>query len=228
MRRSASDWPFGPLHSSQDAFTSDSLSEIEGCDLLEKLFAARGYRLARNIVFREYGVTFHIDAWDAAARVGFEFLTSEDDDHDDLTLEGYKTLMAAQQRGELSLFIIDEVETLSAAELTATAHDFLDEVAAAARARTRRGKRSRPATATGRKAAAANQPAGKKSAEKKPAGRRLTVKKARAAQASASQAAGKSKAGKKIGAGVKGKAVARPARKKRKRVAKASKAPTRR
>ena len=42
--------------------------------------------------------------------------------------------MDAQQRGELSLFIIDEVEPLSASELTDTANDFLDEVEAALKA----------------------------------------------------------------------------------------------
>jgi len=120
---------------------AETLSEFDGCDLLARLFRARGYAIKRNQVFREYGVNFHIDGWDAKARVGFEFLTSEDEDHDDLTLEEYKTLCDAQQRGELALFIIDEVEPLSEKELAAEAHDFLDEVAAAAAARLKRGTR---------------------------------------------------------------------------------------
>ena len=113
--------------------SDDSLSETIACDLLAKLFRKRGYAIARNIPFREYGVSFHIDGWDAKARVGFEFLTSEDDDHDDLTLEEYKTLMDAQHRGELTLFIIDEVEALSSADLSYTVNEFLDEVAAVAK-----------------------------------------------------------------------------------------------
>ena len=119
----------------------ETLSEFDGCDLLARLFRARGYTIKRNQIFREYGVEFHVDGWDAKARVGFEFLTSEDDDHDDLTLEEYKTLCDAQRRGELALFIIDEVEPLSEKELAAEAHDFLDEVAAAAKARLKRGTR---------------------------------------------------------------------------------------
>jgi hypothetical protein len=134
----------------------DTLSETGGCDLLARLFTKRGYALKRNVQFREYGVEFHIDGWDPKARVGFEFLTSEDDDHDDLTLEEYKTLTAAQRRGELALFIIDEVEPVSAEALAAEAHEFLDEVADAAHARltaaTRRG-------AAARKKAAAKRPA---------------------------------------------------------------------
>ncbi len=109
----------------------ETLSETRACDLLARLFRARGYTIRRNIMFREYGVVFHIDGWDAKNRIGFEFLTSEDDDHDDLSLEEYTTLMAAQQRGELSLLIMDEVEPLSVADLTATVHEFLDEVAEA-------------------------------------------------------------------------------------------------
>lgn len=116
----------------------DTLSETKACELLARLFKARGHAVTRNVAFREYGVSFHIDGWDPRSRVGFEFMTSEDEDHDDLTLGEYKTLMAAQQRGELALFIIDEVEPLSAAELTALAGEFLDEVAAARQPRSAR------------------------------------------------------------------------------------------
>lgn len=140
---------------------SETVSETRACDLLSRVFRARGYSISRNVMFHEYGVEFHVDGWDAAARVGFEFLSSEDDDHDDLTLREYKTLMDAQQRGELSLFIIDEVEPLSAADLTATVHEFLDEVVDAARARQKvtagRAKRSK-----GRSAAAPRKPTLKK------------------------------------------------------------------
>jgi hypothetical protein len=167
---------------------ADTLSETQGCDLLARLFKARGYTLQRNVVFREYGVEFHIDGWDPKARVGFEFLTSEDDDHDDLTLEEYKTLTAAQRRGELALFVIDEVEPLSAADLAAEVHDFLDEVADATRARlkaaTRRGKAAkRAAPATAKKKSAKRKPATKRGAKTKvaaaakPAARKKAVSK---------------------------------------------------
>jgi hypothetical protein len=136
---------------------SEFLSETEGCDLLARLFKARGYAIARNLLFREYGVEFHIDGWDAKARVGFEFLSSEDDDHDDLTVFEYQTLAAAQQRGELALFIIDEVEPLSAADLALSANEFLDEMADAERS-----------LVAGRK----KTPAKNSSAKKKPAARK--------------------------------------------------------
>lgn len=156
----------------------DLLSETKACDLLAGLFRARGYTIVRNIPFREYGVSFHIDGWDAKARVGFEFLTSEDEDHDDLTLDEYKTLMAAQQRGELSLFVIDEVEPLSTADLAESVEEFLDEVADAVAAR--KAGRGRAKKKAARRPAAKRAKAAKKPAvrvpAKKPARKKATKK----------------------------------------------------
>ena len=151
---------------------SDILSETEGCDLLARLFKKRGYSVMRNMTFREYGVSFHIDGWDAKKRVGFEFLTSEDDDHDDLTLAEYQTLMAAQQRGELSLFILDEVEPLSLGDLTEMANDFLDGVEAAAKP-SRKLAASRGAATK----KVASKPAARKPAAKKKPARKVPAKK---------------------------------------------------
>ncbi len=153
---------------------SEFLSETEGCDLLARLFRARGYAIERNLLFREYGVEFHVDGWDAKQRVGFEFLSSEDDDHDDLTLSEYQTLATAQQRGELALFIIDEVEPLSAADLALQANEFLDEVADARRSRRTAGPARKPA-AKKKKPAAVRGAVEKK--RKKVVAKKVVVKK---------------------------------------------------
>jgi hypothetical protein len=108
----------------------DPLSEAEGCELLSRLFRDGGLAIRRNVTFDEFGVKFRIDGWDSKARVGFEFLSSEAEDHDDLTLGEFKRLMAAQQRGDLAIFVVDEVEQLTAAGLMAAAREFLDDVAA--------------------------------------------------------------------------------------------------
>jgi hypothetical protein len=172
----------------------DTLSETKACDLLTRLFKARGYRVARNLAFREFGVSFHIDGWDAKARVGFEFLTSEDEDHDDLSLGEYKTLMAAQQRGELSLFIIDEVEPLTAADLTATVNAFLDEVEQARKASRKpaAGKR-KPAPKSATKRPSARKGSVRKPADAKAAVKKATVKKATVKKATVKRAAAKPK-----------------------------------
>ena len=120
----------------------DPLSEDDGCDLLARVFRARGFAIKRDVIFREYGVKFRIDGWDAKARVGFEFLSSEAHDHDELTLGEFKRLMAAQQRGELAIFVVDESEQLSPADLTAAATEFLDEFAPARRPRRAVGRRT--------------------------------------------------------------------------------------
>ena len=204
---------------------SEFLSEIEGCDLLARLFRARGYSIERNLVFREYGVEFHVDGWDAKQRVGFEFLSSEDDDHDDLTLSEYQTLATAQQRGELALFIIDEVEPLSAADLALQANEFLDEVADARRSRRTAGPARKQAAnkkkptagkvavekkrkklvakkvvAKKKAAVATNVRAGKKSTVKKSASNNVTGKKVagkKVAKAKAAKKAAKKKAANK-------------------------------
>jgi len=168
---------------------SDFLSETEGCDLLSRLFRMRGYSITRNQQFREYGVEFHVDGWDAKARVGFEFLSSEDDDHDDLSLDEFQALSAAQLRGELSLFIIDEVEPLSAADLAASANEFLDEVAAAVRAR-------REGSPVKKKAAAKKLPA-KKADVKKAVAKKLVAKKLVAKKLVAKKAVAKKAVAKK-------------------------------
>lgn len=114
---------------------ADPLSESRACTLLTRLFANRGYSIERNVPFRELGVAFDCDGWDPKARVGFEFLSSQHDDHDDLSLTEYQILMDEQQRGRLHLLILDEVETLTVAELTAAANEFLDEAAGASATR---------------------------------------------------------------------------------------------
>jgi len=183
---------------------ADTLSETEACELLARLFRARGFRIVRNVLFREYGVEFHVDGWDAKARVGFEFMSSEDEDHIDLSLEEYQTLSDAQRRGELALFIIDEVEPLSAADLVAEAADFLDEAAAGVRARsTRKGRRPAPGrkvrgsakTVARKSGSAVPAAAAKKSVVKKPAGtkKKSTVKAGKRAATAA--ATGKKTAG---------------------------------
>ncbi len=171
---------------------SEQISETRACDLLTQVFKARGYAIKRNLDFHEYGVSFHIDGWDAKARVGFEFLSSEDDDHDDLSLKEYQTLMDAQQRGELSLFIIDEVEPLSSVDLLAEADDFLDEVAEAVAARAGR-RPAKPRSA----AKAATKKVAKTLVAKKPVAKKAVAKKAAAAKPAAKKVPAKRPAARK-------------------------------
>lgn len=165
---------------------SDTVSEAEGCKLLARLFRGRGYAIKRNVPFNEYGVSFDIDGWDAAARVGFEFMSSEQEDHVDLSLAEFKTLMDAQQRGELALFILDEVEELTVKSLSRAATAFLDELQAR-RPASKRRPAARPATRQA-KPAAATRARDKAKSKVAKARKAATLRKKAAAPAAAKKA----------------------------------------
>lgn len=178
---------------------SDTLSEFEGCTHLSRLFRRRGYTIERNVMFREYGVEFHIDGWDKKARVGFEYLTSEDDDHDDLDVEEFQALSDAQLRGELAVFVIDEVEPVSTAALLEEASEFLDEVQSL-----RPLRKARPANTKKKKVAKKKKIAKKKSSKTavKKSGKKV-VKKNTKKKASAARKSVKKKPAKKKTSGTK-------------------------
>ncbi len=195
---------------------SETLSEFEGCTHLTRLFRRRGYIIERNVMFREYGVEFHIDGWDKKARVGFEFLTSEDDDHDDLDLEEYKALSDAQQRGELAVFIIDEVEPVSTEALIEEANEFLDEVELnrplrKARTASTKKKKASKKKATKKAAKKKVKKKSKKAAVKKKGNKKKAAKK----KASKKKAKASKKAKKKTSRTVKKKAKKKTQKKKR-------------
>lgn len=112
-----------------------SISEEQGVDILERVFTGRGYRIVRGFPFHEAGVTFEADGWDPEARVGFEFLTSEARDHEDMRREEYEELSARILRGDLELFVVDEVEVETEEDLVRAAEEFLDELEARREAR---------------------------------------------------------------------------------------------
>jgi hypothetical protein len=105
------------------------LSEQEGCDVLARVFTDRGYTIARNVLFDEDGVSFHIDGWDAQKRVGFEYLTDEAHDHDDLAPDEVGKLALRMERGELFVLLVDEAWNDDVESMVAAANAFLDEVA---------------------------------------------------------------------------------------------------
>lgn len=105
------------------------LAEDEGCEVLREVFTRRGYTVAREVAFAEGDLRFTIDGWDAAARVGYEYLTRASGDHDDLTPAELAALGERIERGELYVFVIDEASVADADALRWAAERFLDEVA---------------------------------------------------------------------------------------------------
>ena len=114
------------------------LSEAQGCAALQRTFERRGYMVARNVAFSEDGVAFQADGWDAAQRVGFEFVTTAAGDRQEFTPAVMERLEKWTREGRLYFFLVDETDVDTEEDLVWAAQRFLDEV------EKRRGSPSRP------------------------------------------------------------------------------------
>ena len=65
-----------------------------------------------------------LDGYDPAARVGYEYLTTEAGDREEFTPEVLGALHGMVQRGEVYLFLVDELE-VDAPGLSLAAERFL-------------------------------------------------------------------------------------------------------
>lgn len=104
------------------------LSEAEGRAVLKEIFETRGYQIREDFPFREESVTFNADGWDPDARVGYEYMTHEERDHEDLSPDELLRIGEWVEAGRLYLFIIDETDIAGREELAAAAIGFLEEV----------------------------------------------------------------------------------------------------
>lgn len=106
------------------------MNESDGCALLLSRFTEAGYAIVPNCPFHEGDIQVDLDGWDAAARVGYEYITREAGDErqfDAATLERFERRM---EKGELFVLLVDEDEAVTADELDAAAQGFLAELAA--------------------------------------------------------------------------------------------------
>lgn len=109
------------------------MTEAEGTALLLARFTEAGYAIAQDHPFHEDDIVVDLDGWDAAARVGYEYITREagdDRQFDAATLARFEARIAL---GELHVLLIDERDAVTAEALDAAARGFLAELA------TRRG-----------------------------------------------------------------------------------------
>jgi hypothetical protein len=104
------------------------LSESRGREILKDVFESRGLRIAEDFPFKEEGVTVNLDGWDPGARVGYEYMTHTDRDHEDLDPDEMLRISEWNEAGKLFLFIIDETDIDDEEELRQAASRFLDEV----------------------------------------------------------------------------------------------------
>lgn len=101
------------------------VTEREGTDLLAEIFEAAGLRIQRDYDFREGGVHVSLDGFDPEARIGFEYITTEAGDREELGPAVLAELELRMRAEELVLFLVDEADIPDSATLAAAARDFL-------------------------------------------------------------------------------------------------------
>lgn len=96
--------------------------------MLKKRFEAAGFKIDDNRVFDEEGVRFEIDGFDAAHRVGYEYVTEDAGDSWDVDEAVIAAIEERRRRGDLHVLIIDEADAPDAVALSAAADAFLAEL----------------------------------------------------------------------------------------------------
>lgn len=105
------------------------LSEQEGCQVLLRAFEAAGYRMQTHYSLElPSGARISLDGYDPERKVGFEYITDEAGDRQELTPAVVEELEDAIQAGNFALLLVDELEVAEADELAALARQFLERV----------------------------------------------------------------------------------------------------
>ena len=106
------------------------MEERAACAQLKRRFEAAGFRIKENQTFDEDGVWFEIDGFDAARRVGYEYVTAEAGDGWDVDGDVIAALAERRKAGELYVLVVDEGDAPDAASLDQTIDAFLAELPA--------------------------------------------------------------------------------------------------
>lgn len=107
-----------------------AVEERSACAQLKRRFEAAGFRIKENQRFDEDGMWFEIDGFDAARRVGYEYVTKEAGDGWDVDGSVIAKLAERRKRGELHVLVVDEADAPDAASLDQAIDAFLGELAA--------------------------------------------------------------------------------------------------
>ena len=132
------------------------MDERNACALLKQRFEAAGFKIEENRPFEEEGIAFELDGFDPAARVGYEYISSEAGDSWDVDADVQAALEARRKKGEVHILFVDEAD---AAQLEERADAFLAGLKPPAK------KKRAPAA---KKDPVKKQPAKKESAKKEP------------------------------------------------------------
>jgi hypothetical protein len=139
------------------------VEERIACAQLKQRFEAAGFHIKENQPFDEHGVRFDIDGFDAARRVGYEYVTAEAGDGWDVDDDVIAALADRRTRGELHVLVIPEADAPDPAALDAAIDAFLKTVPAAG------ASPEAPAQPKAAGESSAKPPPTPKAAKKKPA-----------------------------------------------------------
>ena len=106
------------------------VEERSACAQLKRRFEAAGFQIKENQRFDEDGVWFEIDGYDAARRVGYEYLTKEAGDGWDVDGDVITYLAARHDRGDLYVLVVDENDAPDAATLDRAVDAFFGDLKA--------------------------------------------------------------------------------------------------
>lgn len=101
------------------------IDEKTGSRVLAARFTAAGLSLKDDYPFAAAGRTIHLDGYDPERKIGFEYLTTEAGDREEITPEVVADLELRMGRGELFVLLIDEREVEDEATLIHAADHFL-------------------------------------------------------------------------------------------------------
>lgn len=166
------------------------MDEREGRALLKARFEAAGFRIRVDHTFVEEGVSIRLDGFDPAARVGYEYITTEAGDRADVSPAEIASLEERMKRGEVFVLLLDEREAPTREILDFAATRFLEAVLAKGRGAKPTPKKRTATKGTPKKGAAKKRTA-KKSAAKKRAAKKRTAKKGTATKRTATKRAPK-------------------------------------
>ncbi len=94
--------------------------------MLRARFEAAGLKIEEDFALDDPRIT--LDGWDATHRVGYEFLTTEAGDRDEITWQALEALELRMGCGEIYVLLIDEKDVSTAEHLGRAADYFLAEV----------------------------------------------------------------------------------------------------
>ncbi len=105
------------------------LDERTGAACLKERFTKAGYAIEENFPYDVDGATIYLDGYDPEQKVGYEFLTTEAGDRQELTPEIIALLEARAEDGKAWILLVDEVDAPEVTDLAFAADRFLEQVA---------------------------------------------------------------------------------------------------